>query len=34
MVLDFKDAFMSIPLHTDEQPFNCTVLDDAIPLGS
>ena len=21
-------------LHTDERPFNCTVLDDAIPLGS
>ena len=23
LVLDFADAFMSVPLHPDEQPFNC-----------
>ena len=23
LVLDFKDAFMSIPLHQDERIFNC-----------
>ena len=33
LVLDFKDAFMSIPLHEDEQPFNCTRLAQDITLG-
>ena len=33
LILDFRDAFMSIPLHTDERPFNCTILDDPITVG-
>lgn len=33
LVLDFKDAFMSIPLHAAEQPFNCTQLAQPIRLG-
>ena len=33
LVLDFKDAFMSIPLHEAEQPFNCTKLAQVIPRG-
>ena len=33
LILDFKDAFMSIPLHEDEQPYNCTVLPGGVKLG-
>ena len=33
LVLDFKDAFMSVPLHVGEQPFNCTVLPQGLALG-
>ena len=30
LILDFKDAFMSVPLHPREQPFNCTVLPGGV----
>ena len=26
LILDFQNAFMSIPLHQNERPFNCTVV--------
>ena len=28
LILDFKDAFMSVPLHESEQPYNCAVVQD------
>ena len=33
LILDFKDACMSIPLHADVQPFNCTRLTQTIERG-
>ena len=30
LILDFKDAFMSIPLHEAERPFNCTVVPEGV----
>ena len=30
LVLDFKDAFNSVPLHESEQRFNCASLDDPL----
>ena len=32
LVLDFKDAFMSIPLHIDEKKYNCSFLPEGIKL--
>ena len=28
LILDFKDAFMSIPLHSAERPYNCAVVEE------
>ena len=33
LVLDFKDAFMSVPLHHDEQRFNCANAGFDLHLG-
>lgn len=30
LTLDFKDAFMSIPLHDDERPLNCTRIEGGV----
>ena len=32
IVLDFKNAFMSVPLHPVERPFNVSILEDPIDL--
>ena len=32
LVLDFKDAFMSIPLHPAERKYNCSYLPEGIVL--
>ena len=30
LIIDYKDAFMTIPLHKNEQPFNCCQLPEGI----
>ena len=30
LILDFKDAFMTVPLHRSEQPYNCCEVPEGI----